>query len=132
MREAPLGLDFGRLEDGDPGPPRAGPGRGRYSQQRLERRWRLATVPQGRVDVPHHGRGVRGDEAHDLGGIQAGASTDADEAVESALHCKIRRLLKRLQGRFDVDVIEYLTLDAFLLQNLPDLPRYASADHSGI
>src|SRR5919112_4789214 len=132
MRDGRFGFQVGEVEGGDFGRLGAGTGRGRYRQERLERRRWLVSATYGRVDVLYYGGGMRGDEVRDLGGVQTGAPTDANEAVEGALHSEICGLLEGFQSRFDVDAIKDFALDIYGLYNLPDLACYSSLNHAGI
>ena len=110
------------VEHGDGGRLRAGARRGRDRQQRLERPRRLLAPADRRVDVVHDRRRVGRDQVGDLGGVEARAAADPDEAVEVAVDREVGRLLQRLRGRLDARAVEDDGLDAGRLDRLDTRP----------
>ena len=90
--------------------PRAG--RRRDGEVRLERRRRLRALADRRVDVVHHRRGVGGDQVGDLGGVDARAAADGDEAVDLVLEREVGGVLERVDGRLDAAAVVDDDLDA--------------------
>ena len=76
------GLDLQRqhVQHADRGALRAGAGRGGHGDQRLERVDRRPAPADRRVDVVHQLAGVGGQQVDRLGGVDARAAADGDEA----------------------------------------------------
>ena len=132
VRDPALGLEVREVEDGDGGRLRPGARRGRDRQQRLERARRLATLADRRVDVVHDRRRVGRHQVGDLGGVEARAPADADEAVEVPVDREVGRLLQRLRGRLDAGPIEDDRLDAGRLDRRHDPLGDPGLNHAGI
>ena len=77
-------------------------------------------LADGRIDVVHHRRRMRGDEIGDLRRVHARAAADGHEPVDLVLERVIRRGLERVDRRLDPAVVIDDDLDSLPLDQALD------------